>query len=143
MTVLNYIKRKSHFHFVFALLGLFCCVSILLISNWFQSSPSEQICNSLIREDLIDSNEQCIKSNYPYVYIPWYFPVNQVDVEYVNKGMHGFEILDLSIGERCSDGRELEVLYYGLTKDFFIGTYVETVDFAFCDGLLTTIRHHD
>lgn len=111
---------------------------LFFVVLWTQyRSPSEQICQNLVNAKLRES-ALCYKGNNQYEYIPFYFPVGKVSLNFVMTGMSEFEQVDFSknLGNVCSNGKTGTITIYKIANN----THVR---FRFCNMILSDIFFYD
>ncbi len=113
---------------------------VVLLANACKQSiePSapQRICENLVAEGLIE-RERCFTADIQQtVYIPIYFPIGEVTVDYVSTGMDGFELLSFTQSNNCKSGEELIVAHY------LTGT-TDSVYFGFCNNVLVNVTYDD
>jgi hypothetical protein len=107
--------------------------SVLATTN--EPSAAERICDNLVAERLIEHRE-CVTDRSQTVYIPNYFPIGEVDFDYVSVGMRGFKLLKSTRSNACEGNKEF-------TRVTYLTGTTDNATFLFCGGILENIVYDD
>lgn len=137
-TMWEKLQIRNRLLYLLVLTAMIAC----MISTWIQENSKELICHNLVEGGLLDKTNGCPASNYPPEYIPVLFPADQVDIDFVMKGMEGIEIVEQSkLTSGCQDQTDYQLVSYGLDKDILGFVYI--VRFKFCNQILHNISYSD
>lgn len=106
-----------------------------LLTSATEPGPAERICNNLVAEEFAERN-QCIISQSQTIYIPGYFPIGEVNLDYVSIGMRGFKLLKFTKSNTCEGNKEF------VRATYLIGSR-DNVTFLFCNKILQAIVYDD
>lgn len=124
---------------VYVLIGI-CLVETVIYAN--QRSPSERVCDNLVRAKLLVLEDDCFVSDNYGADFARYFPEGMVDRGYVMTAMQGFKVVnDVMIDPAgCHNGNYCSFLEYRtINRLLFDATY----EFVFVDGALSEHVSHD
>jgi hypothetical protein len=103
----------------------FFMVAACLLMGWlfWQNSWAGDICDNLLTEGLIQSEASCHLDGSQVESLLAMFPVEETDMDYVLKGMQGFEMTSHSRNIACDDGTIRDQISFELS-DVILGTSV-------------------
>jgi len=125
---------------VFSVVVLMClCVSGVSFVIKQQRDEFQQIrgriCSNLIRNGEVSSETACGNGTDPHYYLSVIFPNNIVDADYVEKGMEGFEVVEVFKNPVGGCTRYTYRIHDFLFSQYFI--------FYVCDGILVHSEFQD
>ena len=107
-----------------------------------EQTPSERICQNLIKARYLSSTDECVISDYTPDYMKAYFPINVVDIAYVRAGMEGFELYAEIYPTNCHKFITCLRLDYVIESRFFL-LGDETYELIFGNDILIDTQWHD
>ena len=122
-----------------AFIGI-CLVEMIIYAN--TPSPSERVCDNLLRAHLLDSEADCFLTEDYVTDFAGYFPEHEVDWTYVVQAMQGFNVVnEARINPTgCLEGNDCFYIDYRITNGLIFDA---TYEFVFVDNVLVERVPHD